>query len=349
MMGADCCCRLGLDFDPSGWLPFDLVRQGPRLLVEWRFIGSARFTDPWLEDTVRKNGAAVNGGVRPRLTELEALDEAPAGALEPRGLIFHASRTGSTLLTQLLSCSPRLCVLAEPPIVESLLEATPASSSEERARLARRLQAVLAHLGRRRTEAEHGWVLKLESQHVLELPLFEQCFPQLPWVFVFRAPEEILRSQRRQRGRQMVPGMISEARLGMAPGAIDPARLETYCALMIERTFAAALSHLSTTRGRAVHYPQLPEYTWRELDARFGLALADVEVAAMRERSLYDAKHPRQLFTGGAAPEPSEPLPEALRERLAVLYARLLERAAASDGRRAPPDAAGSGGSGAAP
>ncbi|MEY2933348.1 MAG: hypothetical protein RL033_4097, partial [Pseudomonadota bacterium] len=120
--------RSGATASPAGaepgWIPFDLVQQGSHLLIEWRCIGEASFTDPWLEDTVRANGPARNGGLAPRRTPLEVLDEPlVCDSLEPRGLIFHASRTGSTLITQMLSRSPRLCVLSEPPIVEALIQA----------------------------------------------------------------------------------------------------------------------------------------------------------------------------------------------------------------------------------
>jgi hypothetical protein len=340
--------RSGATASPAGaepgWIPFDLVQQESHLLIEWRCIGEASFTDPWLEDTVRANGPARNGGLAPRLTPLEVLDEPLiCDSLEPRGLIFHASRTGSTLITQMLSRSPRLCVLSEPPIVEALLQAGPAQSPEQRATLARRVKAALAHLARRKSDLQYGWVLKLESQHVLELPLFEQCYPGLPWIFLFRAPAEILRSQQRERGRQMVPGMISAERLGLEPSAIDPSRMDAYCALLIEQTFQAALTGLTTGRGRAVHYRELPEYAWRELDVCFGLDLQEAEVTAMRERCLDHAKHPGQRFGGKSrqrqhaeselvASEPLQAVPEALRQRLALLYERLRAEA-----RRARP------------
>lgn len=312
---------------PLGWIPFDLVREEAEYLLEWRFLGGARFVDPWLEDTVRRNGPSRNGGFRPRRTAIDILDDPPPSDRLPlSGIIFHASRTGSTLVAQLLSRSPRLCVLAEPPILESLFEGSHARPPAEQAKLGRRIETALAYLGRRRDASEQKLILKVESHHILELPLFERSFPGVPWLFLFRAPEAILRSQRRQRGRQMVPGMIAPGRLEASADAIDPAQLDDYATLVLQRTFEAALLHLNAGTGHAVHYRALPECVWGQIGGLFGLELTDTEVAAMRAHSRYDAKNPRQLFAD-RPPELDTPISPAginpTRDRLQQLYARL--------------------------
>jgi hypothetical protein len=312
-----------------GWVPFDLVAEGGETLLEWRFVGDAPFHDPWFEQSVYRHGPARNGGVRPRRTAIEALDcPPPTDALPLAGMIFHASRTGSTLVTQLLSRSPRLSVLSEPPIVEALIDWSHSRPSVARVPLARRLSAALAFLGRWRHEPEQKLILKAESQHILELSLFQRSFPNVPWVFLFREPEAILRSQRRQRGRQMVPGMIAAERLGVTAAAIDPARLDGYAELVLERTFRAALGPLEAGQGHLFHYRALPGCVWTELDALFGLELTEAEIHVMREHSRYDAKHPGELFAPDSGARELPPVPSlsgSPSAPLAELYRRLSE------------------------
>jgi len=71
--------------------------------VEWLDVGTLRFTDPFFENTVRRAGRRA--GIAP----------GPG----PAGLIFHVSRCGSTLISQMLSTAGQL-VLSEPPPVDDI-------------------------------------------------------------------------------------------------------------------------------------------------------------------------------------------------------------------------------------
>jgi len=311
-----------------GWIPFDLAPGDDRPLLEWRFIGQARLSHPWFEMTVHRHRHAFGGGVRPRYTAIDVLDRAPevADRLPLAGIIHHTSRAGSTLMTQMYACSPRLSVLSEPPIIESLIDWSHGQGESERDRLASRLQAAIGYLGRRRLAGEELLLLKAESEHALHLPLFERCFPGVPWIYLFREPAAILHSHFRQRGRQMVPFMVQPERLGKRRAEIEPARLDEYCALVLERTFEAAITMLESGRGRAVHYRRLPDYTVREAAHLFSLALTPDEVETMRARSRADSKTPGQVYAGGASREAAmrESIKALANGRLTELYERLL-------------------------
>lgn len=87
--------------------------RGPR--VEWRCAAGRRFTEPFFEDTVRRLPAHVT-----------SIDEAVAwagvhGSLAPRGFVFHGSRCGSTLLSQMLAALPENRVISEPPALDEIL------------------------------------------------------------------------------------------------------------------------------------------------------------------------------------------------------------------------------------
>ena len=50
---------------------------------------------------------------------------------------------------------------------------------------------IAAFTGRLGGENRHC-VVKLDSWHVLALPLFRRAFPQVPWVFLYRDPIDVM-------------------------------------------------------------------------------------------------------------------------------------------------------------
>ena len=321
----------------AGWVPFDLVVRDRKASVQWRFIGDERPRRPFFEDAVRRRAPLAGSGVLH--TSLEALDRPPAAQPLPlAGIIHHASRCGSTLLCSMLACSPRFTVLAEPPIIESLIDWSHRRGGEELNRLPARLAHALQWLRLRRRKEEERIILKTESQQILDRPLIASLHPEVPWIFLFRPPERILRSHRKQRGRQMVPRLIHPPRLGLTEQTLNCADLDGYCAHVTARTLAAAVRPLAARNGRspgrAVHYQKLPSFAWEELDPLFALDLTKREIEAMRAITSRDAKSPHQPFVPRSDQPPAlEAAPEVILEpptvdALAQHYAALerLER-----------------------
>ena len=56
-------------------------------------------------------------------------------------------------------------------------------------------------------------MIKLDAWNIGELPLLRECFPDTPWLFLYRDPLEIAVSHLRRPGMHMVPGMIGASGL----------------------------------------------------------------------------------------------------------------------------------------
>ncbi len=69
-------------------------------------------------------------------------------------------------------------------------------------------------LGRPR-RAERRLFVKFHAWHVLELPFIARVFPHVPWIFVFREPRVVLRSQAANPGAEVLAGTIDPAYLGL--------------------------------------------------------------------------------------------------------------------------------------
>jgi len=82
-------------------MPFRLRHGEPGLRVDWCHLGSVRFTEPFFDQTVNqcfRHPADVLFQPETSMSALGELHERRAG-LAPSGFIFHASRSGSTLVS----------------------------------------------------------------------------------------------------------------------------------------------------------------------------------------------------------------------------------------------------------
>jgi hypothetical protein len=297
----------------AGWIPVAVDTNAPAgPVVEWCRFGETRFAEPFFEQTVRRARARpFNLAFRPRT----ALEEETPGPL-PAGLIFHLSRCGSTLVGRMLAALPETVVLSEPPPVDHVMRAR--AGEEARARWLRALVAAFTHgSGARRL------FIKLDAWHALELPLFARAFPDVPWIFLYRDPLEVLVSHARQMSWMMAAANAPDLLGVSVPDAMRIPRAE-YHARVLARICEHAVRHAGGERF--VSYAQLPDAALTRIPALFGLAPSDAERAAMRAVATYHAKLPQARFVPDAAEKQDAADPEvrAAAERwLMPLYARL--------------------------
>jgi hypothetical protein len=271
-----------------GWTPARVVWDGSGPTVEWCFSGDEPFTDPFFEQTldrcVRRPFSLL---FRPR-TPMDALADGPTG-LEPNGFIFHASRCGSTVVTQMLASSPRNLVLSEPRTVDSVLR-LPEPETER----IEWLRSLVSALGRP-PRAETRYVLKLDAWSVLALPVIRRAFPETPWIFLYRDPVEILVSQLLQRGAHIVPGALPPGLFGLEPSDLPATAPEEYCARVLGSIFEAALEGEDET-GMLVEYRELPDAVLDPIASLFGMDQSPLERARMEAAARLDAKNPALPF-----------------------------------------------------
>ena len=131
--------------------------------------------------------------------------------------------------------------------------------------------------------------LKLDSWHMLALPLFRAAFPSVPWIYLFRDPAEVLVSHLRMRGYQTVPELVPD---GLYGAVADPsAGPEAQCASILARYHDAAIDALANgDGGLAVDYAQLPAAFEGRIAPHFGLSLSESERARVSVRAARDAK-----------------------------------------------------------
>ena len=276
-----------------GWLPVGIVPAQGEYAVDWAYFGARALNEPFYENSIQSvMRQPLNRLARPR-TRLADLARCGAqhGALRPSGFIFHMSRCGSTLVSQMLASDPRNIVISEASPLDTVVRID-LGAGDAHGRL---LQDMVAALGQRRTSAHSRYFIKLDSWHTLALPLFRRAFPDVPWVFLYREPSEVLASQVIQRGIQTVPEYLPPSLFGLnEEDALDPT---DYCALVLGRTCEAAIEHCDLGGGLLVNYRDLPQALWTSILPHFGVACSAQEREAMTGAAKFDAKSPSMYFS----------------------------------------------------
>jgi hypothetical protein len=294
--------------DLQEWAPCRLHHREDRLFVEWCHLGSRRFLEPFFGETIERClEHPANQPARPQtpIEELATLQTQRPG-LAPNGFIFHMSRCGSTLLAQMLAALPQNVVLSEAEPIDAVLSAHRLEPSLPRELQIEWLRGIVSAVGQQRHPQERHLFVKMDSWHTAYLPLIHEAFPEVPWIFLYRDPVEVMVSHRRHPGRQMVPGAAGATLLGVT--AIDACLMapEEYCARVLAAICRQALDACGPSRCLLLNYLQLPDAGYQLLPAHFGVDYSCADLEAMRQVASLDAKRPRLRFSDDTAAKQSE-------------------------------------------
>ncbi len=273
----------------AGWIPFRVRLNQLPPSVQWCYLGERTFAEPFFEDTVRQCLAKPFNQLFARETTIEAMRawSAAAPGLAPTAFIFHTSRCGSTLFSQLAAALPRTVVVSEAPPIDEVLRATAPES--ERVEW---LRVVLSVLGQPRRGDERHLFVKFDAWHVIALPLIRRAFPDVPLVFLYREPAEVIASQMRMPGVHMIPGQVDPALMGLdLPAALQLSR-EEYCARVLRLVYEAAVAHARRGELSLLNYSDLPAAAERRLLEWCGLSATEEIRERLRRVTEFDAKTP---------------------------------------------------------
>ncbi|UZE24031.1 sulfotransferase family protein [Pseudomonas sp. B21-056] len=295
----------GLNLD--GWLPIRVWQEAGQWRVGWCWFGNGRLSQPFFGDSVEDALRLPFNQVFRRQTPLDALGQwqQQSPGLAPGAFIFHASRCGSTLISQMLAQLDDHIVISEPPPLDTLLR-----SDIPHAERCAAIKGLLSSYGQRRLGVEQRLVIKLDAWNIGELLLLLECYPDTPWLFLYRDPVEIAVSHLRRPGMHMVPGMIGASVLD---DGLPFTGQEDFIARRLGRLLQVGLEHCRGSGGLAVNYHELPEAMTGRLAGFFRLddgQLKQAFAAVGRH-----AKQPAQVFADDSDEKRREASP-LLRERM---------------------------------
>lgn len=310
-----------------GWLPARTVHAQAQPAFDWAWFGSAPLDAPFYEDSIRRYAARPFSRMFRTRTTLDAIVRGAVRGAEstpaPAGFIHHMSRCGSTLAAQTFAALPGTIVLSEAEPFDAVVRWAIESGAPLEDQIAA-LRAIAAALGRDRSGTTQRVIFKLDSWHVLALPLLRAAFPDTPWVYLYRDPLEILVSQQRMRGIHTVAGLLPIAALDI-PGAAGMDGTD-YAASVLARTGQAVLDHWHVGGGLLVDYAALPAAIVAAIAPHFGIVPDAADRVAMAAVATRDAKEPGRPFTPDSAEKRQAASPavcRAARDIAAPVHARL--------------------------
>ncbi len=279
----------------GGWYPVALGEQAGT--VWWRDMGSQRFVQPFFHDSLVAQPPGERRVCQTPLDALATLHDTVA----PTAFVFHVSRCGSTLLTQMLATLTQNIVMSEPPVLDAFFRLH--HRSPQRSGGLVTLRRLVAVLGQRRSAQERHFFVKLDSWHTPWMGLLRQAFPTTPMVFVDRAPEEVLASHRRHRGPQMVPGLMDLSALQVSSAGLAPSDLDGYTLRVLDAIRAAATAACSDVQPIVLDYQDLPQALWNSLLPACAVTYAPHDLARLQARAAFHSKHTLDVYTGDALTE----------------------------------------------
>jgi hypothetical protein len=287
---------------PGGWLPFRTRWRDGELHLDWTYLGRRRLQDPFFEGTMLGRASKPFNRLFGYTTPVDALGGwlAQHPGLPPAGFIFHMSRCGSTLVSQMLAAVTDNVVVSEAGPINDVVQANIVRPDLGETRQVEWLRWIVGALGQPRGGGERHYFVKLDSWHTRALPLFRAAFPAVPWVFLYRDPVEVLVSQLKRRGMHMVPGQIAPEALGLEAAATE-APVEHYSARVLTQICDGVLQAYAADTALLVNYTELPDAVWRRMLPHFKVPCSAGDRAAMMEAAGYDAKSPAQPFADDRA------------------------------------------------
>ncbi len=322
---------------PAGYLPVRAYWQNGELYLRWAYFGERRLREPFFEGDVQRALWLPSTGCSAtrRRWPSSAVGCATIPACGRTALIFHMSRCGSTLVSQMLAALDNTIAVSEASPIDTVAQAGFMRGDLSLDELARWLAWTASALGQPR-HGEKQYFIKLDCWHTVALPLFRHAFPDVPWVFLYREPVEVLMSQLTMPGTQMVPGLLGPDVLGLGT-SYDPANQADYYARALAKVCEPAARHVGDGKGLLINYRQLPQAMFTAILPHFGVVISDSERAIMQEAAGRDAKTPQQAFSGDSESkqQAASPATRAIAaERVGEIY-RQLESLRRADARSA--------------
>jgi hypothetical protein len=304
--------------DLVGWTPIRATAVGGDIRLDWCHTEGLAFDDPFFAHSVERALRHPYRLLFRQETSIAAareLVDAHPG-LRPAGFVFHLSRCGSTLVSRVLGSLPQVFALSEPEPLDVVLRAPAAETWWA--------QAVVGALAQPRRPEQVQCVVKLDAWTVFEATRLREAFPDVPWVFLYREPVEVLVSQLRQRGSHVIPGAISNR--GSAPSAdAAPLDVDEYAAFALGQIADAAVAHAQEF-VRFVDYADLPEAIFDVIAPAFGIEVTPADREAAAPVLVEDAKNPVGPFVDDSAAKQraaSEPVRRAAERWIAPAVAKM--------------------------
>ncbi|QHS59861.1 hypothetical protein [Chitinophaga agri] len=290
------------------WIPYKLSYAQQQWTINWLDLGYYRMNHPFFDETIAvcRHRQAERSSLKSISTADFLMDACKAlSHLSPSAFVFHVSRCGSTLLSQAFSTSPQNIVIAEAPLLDEILrslEKQPDLPPQQRESW---FKAAVSLMGQHRNFSETDYIIKLDSWHIHFYELLRAWYPDTPFYFLYRRPDQVVASHDKRRGLQAIPGMISPQLLKAGDLSQFAGDFNRYTAKVLYEYY------LKLQAIHALHHPLNGFFDYadgvQDMMKAFsdfsGIAIKDAE--ELNNRLKYHSKYTGDVFKAEAAADAS--------------------------------------------
>jgi hypothetical protein len=305
------------------WIPHQLIAFENQILLEWLYLADKTFTEPFfIQTTFLCQSFAENKSNFKSLSTFEGLPEISLDVpfIEPTAFIFHISRCGSTLLTQFLSLDEKNIVASEAKILDAVLQNLVFNNSEFSEEI---VKAVVRLLGKKRFGNETNFFVKLDSWHILIYEKLRLLYPNTPFIFTFRQPDEVIRSQMNSMGIIVPHELLLAQKLDFEFPQILMVEPHIHIAKVLEKYFEDYLKIIETDKNTLfLDYKNGALLNFAETEKFLRLSIDEATKQKISERSKFHSKNPNAVFEEANL---KDELPE-YQQKSYNLYKEVLEK-----------------------
>jgi hypothetical protein len=282
----------------ASWIPIKLLNDEKERNCRWLYVGDKHFKEPFFDETISAcRQLPENGHLKRSVSNINILPNwvnANEVAV-PKAFIFHISRCGSTLLSQMLSLQPKNIVLSEVPFFDDLLRLGKKENSMPEI-LPILKAAINLYSTKRNPNYKHAFI-KTDSWHIHFYEELRALYPTTPFFFLYRKPLEVIQSQQKKRGMQAIPNLIEANIFGFNKDEVGYIPLDEYMGMVIESYMLKFNSILKHDKNcHPINYHTGAINMMKTIAAITHLEISPEEKLAMEKRASYHAKFPEQVF-----------------------------------------------------
>jgi hypothetical protein len=214
----------------------------------------------------------------------------------PSVFIFHVSRCGSTLASQLLAQDRTNIVLSEVPFFDSILRAGNSIPVDV-------LKDAIAFYSPVKNYRKRLFI-KTDSWHIFFYKQLRELYPHTPFILLYRRPDEVVRSQQKRRGMHAIPGLIEPALFGFE-NDVTQINQDVYLGEVLDKYFQAFLQVIEKDPlATLINYNEGPVAMVETIARITDTRISDDEMEKIKSRAMFHAKYPEQVFSEEAIKDP---------------------------------------------
>lgn len=229
------------DHPLKNWVPYQLLYdEFEGWKISWMDLQDRKIAEPFFDETIMK--CKIMRKQKTMFQSLSCVDfmkevSGDIPHLKPNAFVFHVSRCGSTLVTQAFSEMNENIVIAEAPLLDEILSASEKDDTSLNEKKEAWFKAALNLMGQHRNSKETAYIIKLDSWHLHFYGLLRSWFPNTPFFFLSRRPDEVIASHEKRRGIHAVPGMVNKDLLKINSSEDYGGDFNRYTADVLEQFF----------------------------------------------------------------------------------------------------------------